>query len=175
MHLDAVEAGGQGVLCRVAEAGDDARQFVIGEGAGGDVGLLAFGGVHLVVADGQGAGGNGLGAVVEQRVAGPAAVPDLQEDAPAGLVHRVGHVLPAGHLGGRVDARLVPEGGVALHGHGGLGDEQAGTGALGVVGGHQVTGHVVVLGAAAGQGGHQDAVGQRQGADLEGLEQSGHG
>ena len=103
MHLDAVEAGGQGVLRRVAEAGDDARQFVIGEGAGGDVGLLALGGVYLVISDGQGAGGNGLGAVVEQRVAGPAAVPDLQEDASAGRVHRVGHVLPAAHLGGRVD------------------------------------------------------------------------
>jgi hypothetical protein len=33
----------------------------------------------------QGAGADGLGAVVEQRVAGAAAVPDLQEDAPPAL------------------------------------------------------------------------------------------
>jgi hypothetical protein len=41
MHLDAVEAGGQGVLGGVAEAGDDAGLVVAQRG--GDVGLLARG------------------------------------------------------------------------------------------------------------------------------------
>ena len=130
--------------------------------------------MHLVVADGQGAGGDGLGAVVEQRVAGAAAVPDLQEDAAAGLVYGVGDFFPAGNLGGVVDAGFVPEGGVALDGHGGFGDQQAGTGALGIVGGHQVAGDVAVFGAAAGERRHQDAVGEQQGAGLQRLEEGGH-
>ena len=107
-------------------------------------------------------------------MAGAAAVPDLKHDSPTGGMHRVGHLLPAGDLCLRMDAGLVPEGGVAFHRHRRLGDEQAGAGALGVVGGHQLTGHVAVLGAAAGQRRHQNAVGQDEVAGLERGEQIGH-
>jgi len=174
VHLDAVEAGDARVLGRACEAGDDGRQFVVAQFARQHVGLLALGRMHLVAGDRERAGRDRLAAVVEQRVAGAAAVPDLQHDAPAGGVHRVGDLLPAGDLGVGVDAGLVPEGGVARHRHRRLGDQQAGAGALGVVGGHQLTGHVAVLGAAAGQRRHQNAVGQDEVAGLERGEQIGH-
>jgi hypothetical protein len=99
MHLDTVEAGGLGVLGRRAEAGDDARQFRVVEYARHDVGLLALRCMHGIVGDRQGAGTDWLFAVVEQRMAGAAAVPDLQEDAAAGRMHGIGDQLPAGDLG----------------------------------------------------------------------------
>ena len=175
VHLHAVEAGGAGVLGGAREAGDDGRQLVVVQLARHHVGLLALGRVHLVAGDRERARRHRLAAVVEQRVAGAAAVPDLQHDAPAGGMHRVGDLLPAGDLGLGVDAGLVPEGGVALHRHRRLGDQQAGAGALGVVGGHQLAGHVAGFGAAARERGHQDAVGQGELAGLQRGEEIGHG
>ena len=103
------------------------------------------------------------------------AVHQLQHDASAGGMHRVGHLFPARDLGRGVDAGLVPEGGVALHRHRRLGDQQAGAGALGVVGGHQFARHMAGFGAAARERGHQDAVGQGELAGLQRGEEIGHG
>ena len=58
---------------------------------------------------------------------------------------------------------------------GGLGDDQARAGALGVVFRHQVRRDVGPLGATTSQRSHQDAVRQRQGADLQRSEEGGHG
>jgi hypothetical protein len=175
MHLDAVEARRLGVLRRRAEAGDDARQLGVVQHARHDVGLFALRRMHGVVGDRQGAGTDRLFAVVEQRMAGAAAVPDLQEDAAAGGMHGVGDQLPAGDLGRAVDPRLAPEGGVALDRHGRLGDQQAGAGALGVVLGHQGIGDMLLAGAAARQRRHENAVRGVQGPQFEFAEKSGHG
>jgi hypothetical protein len=101
-------------------------------------------------------------------------MPDLQHDAPARPMHRLGREAPAVNLGLAVDAGFMPEGGVALHRHRGLRDQQASTRPLGVVLGHQGAGHMVVFRPAAGEGRHPDPVGCLQGADAQRGEQVGH-
>jgi len=103
-------------------------------------------------------------------MAGAAAMPDLQEDAAAGGVHRVGHPLPACHLRLGMDAGLAPERRVAWHGHGGLGDKQAAAGALGVVLGHHRSGHMLGVGTAARERRHENAVGYGQCPEFERAE-----
>jgi hypothetical protein len=171
---DAVEAGRFGVDRRLAETLDDAGDFVIGERARHGVGQLALRRVDRVVPDGERAGADRLGTAIERRMTGASAVPDLQEDAAALGVHRVGDQLPAGHAGRRVDARLAPEGGVALDRHRRRGDQQAGAGALGVVLGHQRVGEMLLAGAGAGQRRHEDAVRHGQHADLQFGKQGVH-
>ena len=124
--------------------------------------MLALRGVHLIAGDGDRAGCHRLAAVVEQGMAGPAAMPDLKHDAAPGAVHGLGGEAPAIDLGLVVDAGLMPEGGIAFHHHGGLGHDQPRTGALAVVLGHQGAGYMALLCAAAGEGCHPDAVGQLQ-------------
>lgn len=101
-------------------------------------------------------------------------MPDLQHNAAAGLVHRLGDVAPASDLLGAVDAGFGGKaGGVRQH-HGALADHQPGAGPLGVVLGHQGRGYMVGGGAAAGQGGHQHPVGQQQRPQGQGSEQISH-
>ena len=87
-------------------------------------------------------------------------MPELGEDKPTLGVDRIGDLAPACDLLGAVDARCP---GIALAQRGYLGafaDDKAGTGALGVVFGHQAIGHITGLaGAGAGHGGHVNAVG----------------
>jgi hypothetical protein len=175
VDLDPVEAGVDGVAGRLPEPRHDPGQFIVGQLPGDDVGLLPLRGVHLVTGDGDRARRHRLTAPVEQGVAGPPAMPDLQHDAPSGGMDRVGGEQPPHHLGRRMDAGLVPEGRMALHHHRGLGDQQAGAGSLAVVSGHQGARHMVRLGPASGEGGHQDPVGQQQRAHLQGGEQVAHG
>ena len=99
VNLHPVEAGGGGVAGGVAEPLHDAGQFVVGELAGHHVGLFARGGANLIARDRNRTGGHRLEAGVEQGMAGPAAVPELQHDAPAGGMHRVGGESPPLHLG----------------------------------------------------------------------------
>jgi len=107
-------------------------------------------------------------------VAGAAAVPDLEEDAAALGVHGVGDGAPAGDLGITVDAWFHPEGGISFHGHGGFCDDETGGSPLGVMFCHEGAGDVALFRAAAGQGGHEDAVGQRERARLERIEERRH-
>jgi len=157
MDLDPVEAGLDGVAGGLPEPRHDRGQFVVSQLPGNDIGLFPLGGVHLVAGYRDRARPHGLAALVEQGVAGPSAMPDLQDDAPTGGMDRVGGEPPAGHLGRRMDSGLVPEGRVACHHHRGLGDQQAGAGPLLVV------------------GGHQHPVGQQQRAHGQGCEQVAHG
>ena len=88
-------------------------------------------------------------------------------------MHRLGHLLPAGHLFIVPYARGV---GVAdAHGgdRGRFGQDQAGTGTLSVVLSHQ-WGWDTARSTGAGQGRHDNAVGQGQVADFDGIEQGGH-
>jgi hypothetical protein len=100
-------------------------------------------------------------------------VPELGHDLAAGRVHGARHGLPARDLLGRVQAGHV---GVALAlvaDGGGFGDQQAGAGALGVVGRHQRGGHGVRR-AVARERGHDDAVGELQVAGGGGVKEGGH-
>ena len=101
-------------------------------------------------------------------------VPQLHHNLATRLVHRMGYLLPAVELLGAVQARHI---GIALAlraDGGGLGDDEAGRGALGVVGGHQGVGYRP-RSPVARQGRHDDAVGHGNLADLEGVEEGGHG
>ena len=50
-------------------------------------------------------------------------MPQLDEEFATGFVHRTGHVLPAGHLVGMMDARRILEGGRHRRDIGGFGDD----------------------------------------------------
>jgi hypothetical protein len=65
----------------LAERLDDARQFIVGERTRGGVVQFPLRGVDFVVFDPQRAGSDRLGAVVQQRMAGAAAVPAVIEFA----------------------------------------------------------------------------------------------
>jgi hypothetical protein len=174
VQLHAVESGRDGAPRGQAELLDDAGQFLVAQPARGLVGLLAVRRVDeplnrpLAAAD-------GLHTAVEAGMRRSAGVPDLQHDAPAGGVHRVGHLAPAGHAGLVVDAGLAGEGTALTRHHGGLGDQQAGTGALRVVLGHQRVGDMAAPGARARQRRHDDAVGQGLAADLQRREERTQG
>ncbi len=101
-------------------------------------------------------------------------MPNLQRDASALGVYGIRNLSPTRHLRLGVDARLVPKSGATRHGHGGLCNEKASAGALGVVLCHQIAGNVPILGAATGQGRHQDPVGRCDGAHLQGGKKVGH-
>ena len=139
-------------------------------------GFHALRGVDLFPFDRQGARPHRLPASVEQRMAGAASVPELQDDAAPRPVHGLGHPTPAFHLGVVEDARLTAaEGRMALQHHGGLGDQQASPCPLGVVRGHQRPRHMACLGTAAGERRVQHPVRQLQRSDRQGSEQIGHG
>jgi len=103
----------------------------------------------------------------------PAHVPELDDDLAARGVDRVGHAPPAGQLFFRIQAGHV---GIALalvaDGRG-FRDQQAGAGALAVIGGRDGQGYGARR-PVAGQRGHDDAVGELQVADGDGVVQRGH-
>ena len=172
VDFDAVKAGGLGVHRGVAEARNDAGQLVVAQLARDLVGFLTLRGVRLVVLDPQRARCHGLGAVVEERVAGAAAMPELQEDPAALGVDGIGDFFPTRHLGRGVDAGFPSaEGRIALNHHGGLGDKQSGAGALGIILRHDLGRHVLGIRPAARERRHQDAVGERQGAEFDRSEE----
>jgi hypothetical protein len=106
-------------------------------------------------------------------MAGASAMPDLEEDATLGGMDGIGHLFPGRGMSRGVDARLRPEGRVPGHGHGRLGNQQAGTRPLGIVFGHQGVGEVFLTRPAAGEGRHEDPVGGGDGANAQGVKRSG--
>ena len=95
-------------------------------------------------------------------------MPQLDKNAPAALVHRLGDEAPARDLFGIVNTR---GGGIADTLGGdlrGLGDDQPGRRPLRVILGVDGLGHVAGARAVARHRGHDDAVGQGVGAELEG-------
>ncbi|MFT3770019.1 MAG: hypothetical protein QM820_31715 [Minicystis sp.] len=81
----------------------------------------------------------------------------LDEDAPALAVHGARHRLPAAHLGLVEEARDAGVTEAVGGGRGALRDDEAGLGALGVVRGHDLAGHVADR-PVAGHRRHDDAV-----------------
>jgi hypothetical protein len=100
----------------------------------------------------------------------PTHMPELYEDSPAVGMHGIGDLAPAGNLLRGIQARgvLVTLG---LGGHlRGLGDDQAGGGALSVVSRGQFARHKAGARTVARQGAHHDAVGEAQAAEGVRLE-----
>ncbi|MNS79694.1 hypothetical protein D3C72_1133550 [compost metagenome] len=178
VQLHAVEARGlDGVACGRGIGVDDAGQLGRVERArlrGFDKSQHAVLDEHGLGLGGDGRGRDGLAATgLQFGVRDAAHVPQLHDDLAALGVHGVGHALPAFELFGAVEAGHV---GVALAlvaDGGGFGDEQAGAGALGVVGGGDV-GRDRVGRAVARERRHHDAVGELEVAGLDGVEKGGH-
>ncbi len=101
-----------------------------------------------VIGDGDSAGRDRLGAIVEQRVTGPTAMPKLHENPATPFMHRGGDSTPG------LDLHLIIQTGFGLKGampflhHGGLGHDQAGAGPLAVIPGHQRCRNVIYCGPA---------------------------
>ncbi|MNO54146.1 hypothetical protein D3C76_446110 [compost metagenome] len=169
MDFHAVEAGGLGVLGTTAVGIDDvgdlfglqrARGRVVAERA--HQADMAFG---L-----DGTGGHGQLTVQVAGVGDTAHVPQLQEDASARAVHGLGDVVPATHLFIVPDTRGIRVADAHRRDRGRFAEDQPGAGALDVVLGHQCIGHAALVGAAAGQRRHDDAVGQLQVAERDRVE-----
>lgn len=138
VQLHAVEPGLDRVAGGLGEVLDGLLDALVVQGLRGDQVRGAVGGEDRAVGTDRGRADRGRGELVEARVADPAGVHELGEDEAAAGVDRVGDRLPAGDLLGRVQAGRVE---VALPDRRRLGtlrDDQAGTGALRVVGRHQL-------------------------------------
>jgi hypothetical protein len=174
VDLDAIEAGFLGEAGAPDVLRHDTGNLFDVQGTRDDVvsHLLTRPELTLRLDGGRGDGEFTVRLVV--RVRDAADVPELQEDAAALGVHGGGDLLPTRDLLVRVDARGVRVTMAAGRDCGGLGDDQAGAGALGVVFGHQVRRDVGTFGPATGQRGHQDAVRERERTDLKRREERGH-
>jgi hypothetical protein len=166
VDLHPVEAGRQGV---------GGGALVIGEQPGdlGDlqrawrvIGLLAGIGVRLVRGR-DGRGRDRLLAAQEVRVDQPAHVPDLADDLSAAVVHGLHDGPPGIDLLVGPDPRRERPAQTLLGDAGGLGEDQAGAGALRVILDHERGRHVLAGGAAAGERGHEDPVLRLDGADAD--------
>jgi len=161
VHLHAVEASPEGLLGGRAELAGDVGEL-------GDVqGARPGERVHVVIELGGGPGRDGRSpdrqaALLEGRLRHAADVEQLDEDPPACLVHCIGDGPPARDLlAGVQPGPVVVPGALPRH-RGGLGDDQAGAGALRVVLGRQRRGYPLVVGAGPGEGRHHNPVRQHQ-------------
>jgi hypothetical protein len=170
MELHAVEPGELGVLRGAGIVVEQAGHLVDAQRAGNDRVLAAFIGMDMA----RNAGGRGRDrrlAIVEIGMDHAAHVPELGDHAAPGLVERLGHRLPPFDLLCGPQARRIRPAKAFAADAGGFGNDQPGAGALGIVLGHDRRGHAIAPGAATGEGRHQDAVGGRDGAKRERLEQ----
>mmetsp|Transcript_8584 Transcript_8584/g.24840 ORF Transcript_8584/g.24840 Transcript_8584/m.24840 type:complete len:556 (-) Transcript_8584:176-1843(-) len=172
VHLDAVEASLLRERGRAPVVLDDSCDLVDGQCAGLLVRLLgAVSGVHTVGAkvgavDGDSGWRHDLLAAEEGAVRRAAHVPHLVHDPAAIGVHGVVDALPALHLLARVEASGVCPAVGGLGDGGGLSEDQAAVhGAVGVVLDEVIVGHAGRTGAAAREGGCEDAVAHIDGAD----------
>ncbi len=133
--------------------------------------LEAFVGVGLLFLGAHGARRHRQGAArLQVGVRDTPDVPELQEDASALGVHGGGRQLPAFDLRGRPDAGRADVALALRADVGRFGDDEAGRGALGVVGGLQLAGDALVVGPRPGQRRHDDAVGELIGPELDRIE-----
>ena len=99
---------------------------------------------------------------------------DLQINLSTFRVYRISDFLPAFNLRLGIDTGLAPEGRIAFDGHGRFSDDQAGRGTLGVILNHHIRGNVISVGTDAGEGGHEDPIGQFTGAHFQGSKKCVH-
>src|SRR5882757_6727972 len=173
VEFDAVEACGLGVLCAATEGFDDALDLASFESARGDEGTLWAQETDCAFS-GDGAGRDGKLTVEELGVGDAADVPDLRIDVAASVVNGGGDGLPGFGLLLRPQAGDV--GVTDAHGVDGcgLGEDESGARAMGVVVDHDGGGDVVGGAAQAGERGHEDSVGEVEVTELDGVEEGGH-
>ena len=175
VDLDAVEAGGLGVLGALAIGGDHARNLVGLERARRRIGALGPDQADMALGR-DGARRDRRKAVVIDRIGNPADVPELQEDAAARGVDGLGDRPPALDLLVRPDAGRARIADALRRDGGRLGEDEAGGGALDVIVAHQRIGDPARHGrAVAGQGRQEDAVRDPEVAEDERIEERGHG
>ena len=174
VDLHAVEAGGQRVGGGALVIREQARDLGDLQRARPRRRASCRIGVGLVGRRGGG-GRDRLGAAEEVRVDQPAHMPDLADDLAARVVHRLHDRPPRIDLRVGPDARCERPAQALLADAGGLGEDQPGAGALGVILGHDRGRHVLAGGAAAGERGHEDPVLRLDGADADRVEQGRHG
>lgn len=174
MKFDAIEAGLDGAGGSIDVGLNGLLDVLFSHGGGNGVGLHGLlVGPH---GSGHGDGGRSKDTGTFRHVEGmgdATGVHDLEEDLSALLMDGGGDGLPSGDLVLIVDAGNagVP---YAIRGGGGaFGDDESGGGALMVVGGHEGRRDVVRGGPATGHGGHDDAIGQGEGAEGHGGEERG--
>ena len=111
---------------------------------------------------------------LEAGMGDPAHMPKLQKNPAARLVHGRDNLFPAPHLGLGMDAGSIGVTVAAGGDGGGFRDDQTGGGALPVILRIHFGGDVAFGGPAPGEGRHEDAVGQLQRPDLDGIKEVGH-
>lgn len=171
MDLHAVETRGDRIAGRQCVFVQQAPDVVGCHGPRLRIGLLAVVVCVGVARCGGGRCRDGLRAADEARMHQPAHVPKLQRDTAAGRVHRRRDRLPALDLRIGPDARRAREAAALAADARGLADDQASAGALCVVVRHERRRHMVARGAAPRQRCHEDAVGCRDAADANRVEQ----
>src|ERR1035438_10405678 len=174
MDLHAIKAGQFRVLCSLAEGLNDARDF----------GRLKCARRHIfrywthqahVAGRLDGAGCNWKFAIQKARGRDAAHMPDLCKDAPSCPVHRLGHHLPGFDFLRRPDPRHIRIANTLWRNRDALGDDQAGTGTLGIVFDHELRRNVVKRAAEASKRSHNNPIRQMDVADLDGVQQRNHG
>ncbi len=160
MDFDAVEAGGYGILRRLGIFGDRRLDLVPRHRLGRRQGLHALRvGPHLALRRHRRRRQDARALGQVERVADPARVHQLREYLAAGRVNGVGDLFPAGDLRVGKQARNARIAEAVGRRRRALGDDQPGCGTLGIIGRHQVIGHIADRPAARHRR-HDDGVGQ---------------
>ena len=172
VDLNAVETGGNRVLCGVDIVGDNARNFRQFECARLDIGLLAL--CSMCVAGRSGRRrGHRLRSTQKVGVDKTAHVPELKNDPPTTRVNFVGNRLPCSNLIARPDTGGRWPAEAFLRNTGGLGNQQTRIGALAVIFGLQFTHrHMASIASPASQRCHQNPVGRFDCAEGDWVEKS---
>ena len=158
VKLDTVKTGGHGILSRTTKIADDGLDLVTRQRLRGDGVRLVGWRKHLPFRVERRRCHRRL-AVMEFRQRKAAAMPELANDQAAFAVHGRSDSAPAGNLRSGPDARCVRIATGLRRNDGAFGDDQAGTGALGVIQGRQSARYKArVIGTATRQRGHDNAV-----------------
>ncbi len=172
VDLHAVEPGLERVAGGAAIILEQGRDLVRPQRPRLVIRLLALIGVGRVRRRGGRRGDRRL-AAEEIRMHQAPHVPELGGDAAAGLVDRRRDGPPGRDLLRIPQARRIRPAQALLADAGGFGDDQAGTGPLGVILGHQRRRHVLPRGPPPGQRRHDDPVRRRDGAERMGSSRLG--
>ena len=157
VNLDAVETGEPGVLRPLAIGFDHSRNLLERKSAGDRIGLL---GPHQadVTLRGDRARRDRQGAVQIRGMRNAADVPELQQNAPAGFMHRAGDLGPSLYLLLGPDARRVGIADAHWRDRGRFRQDEAGRSALNVIVAHQFVRNTTGARPTASQRGHDDTI-----------------